>query len=940
MFELAPPRATEQNLVEAPGLEKLPALANALAQSPYLSRLCRTRPDAIECLASSDGEDCVRNAIKAASIPYDTPEADGLKALRLAKSDIHLALANLDLGCKWDWAPVTRSFSEFADAAIESALRMACWKAAESGWISWDDPQAPLPGLFVLALGKLGAHELNYSSDVDLVAMFDPDLFPAASRTAGDAARRIIQHMSQLLEQQTEHGYVLRVDLRLRPDPRSTPVAISTSSAELYYENSGQNWERMAYIKARPCAGDPDAANAFLDTLEPFVWRRHLDFWAIEDIRAIKQQIHSHGGHQGLDNPAFDVKLGRGGIREIEFFAQTQQLIHGGRTPELRGKRTVDVLQQLAEAGHTDQKTADDLCAIYARLRGIEHRIQMLNDEHTHTLKEQDEYRDRVAALCGFDTLKDFDAEVRALRICVHDYFSELFKETKQLSGVEGNLVFTGVDEDPETVETLKGLGFSNPSQIISDFQVWHRGGIRATRSTRSRQLLTAVERRLFKLMAETGNPDTAFEGLRTFLGGLSSGIQSLSLLAANPAILTDLIEIFSVAPRLARDLANRPELLEALLDGGFAAPILEDSCGHIEAIREVRTDLIDDFEGAMNEVRRNFHDAHFRVKFKMLQEPRYANQAGLAFTRLADTCIQALTPVTLRYVEQGLGPAPGRWAICGLGKLGSQDLTSNSDLDLMVIFKPDDGQSATQFFTRATQRLITALSAQTEEGLLYEADMQLRPSGRAGPVAVRFPAFAEYYRKDAWTWEHMALTRLRPVAGDPELMNEIATEKEALLSLERDISMVCKDGWEMRERLLKDRPAKHDFDLKLIKGGMIDIEFLAQIAQLIRPNENWGQRDVAGVLSHASKIGLFTGDEAELLKKTYHDMQVTLSLQRVAFEGPAKPEDWPVVLKGRAARALSYENFDALCAAIGQAKNDVWDIFCKKIQPGATEWG
>ena len=941
MFTLKSPTLNITGAIDAE-LTTHPVLTAAITQSPYLGRLCRMRPETVRRIEAGEAARCVADAIETArDIPDDTPHADAKRILRQAKADIHLSLATLDLSCEWDWVPVTRSFSEFADAATETALRLCCYQAAQSGWIEWKDQTKPLPGLFILALGKLGAYELNYSSDIDIVAMFDPDIFPSAARQPGDAARRIIQAMAKMLEDQTEHGYVLRVDLRLRPDPRSTSVAVSVHSAEAYYENVGQNWERMAYIKARACAGDDKAAHDFLKTMVPFVWRRHLDFWALEDIRAIKQQIHSTGGHQGLDDVEFDVKLGRGGIREIEFFAQTQQLIHGGRNPDLRHLRTIETLRALAAAGHITDETAIELSDVYAELRGIEHRIQMLNDAHTHTLPDREDTRLRVAKLCGYSDLVTFDADVRSLRETVRKHYSELFRSPDDIEGgIEGNLVFTGVDIDPGTVKTLSDLGFSNPESIIADFQAWHRGSIRATRTTRGQQLLTALEPRLFQHMSETGNPDAAYQGLKTFLGGLSAGIQTLSLLAANPVILDDLINMFAMAPQLARDLGSRPNLLESLLDGGFTDDLSEDTCGHFEAIAEVGETDAFDFEGAMNEVRRNFRDAHFRIRFKMLNDVSVWPDVGHCFSDLADGCIRALVPVALREAERKLGPAPGKWVICGLGKLGSRDLTANSDLDMMVIFESDASElGAPQFFARATQRLITALSAQTEEGLLYEADMQLRPSGRAGPVAVKLSAFADYYRNDAWTWEHMALTRLRAIAGDADLIAKVMAEKQALLSIPRPAEKIIADAWDMRDRLLRERPAAHEFDVKLIKGGMIDVEFLVQTVQLLKPDFHWDGRTVDTVLKQVPETGLLSVGEAETLQQAYRLYRGILTYQRAALETARPADEWPGTLKRLMAKALSVADFDKIHEQVQSSERDVWDIVCRKLQPGSTEW-
>jgi glutamate-ammonia-ligase adenylyltransferase len=397
---------------------------------------------------------------------------------------------------------------------------------------------------------------------------------------------------------------------------------------------------------------------------------------------------------------------------------------------------------------------------------------------------------------------------------------------------------------------------------------------------------------------------------------------------------------MFSMAPGLARDIANRPDLLESLLDGGFTDNIEEDTCGHFAAISNVPFTPDIDFEGAMNEVRRNFRDAHFRIRFKLLNDIRTLNLAGKCFSSLADTCIGALEPVALREVERTMGKAPGRWAVCGLGKLGSEDLTANSDLDLLVIFEPDGEQSASQFFARATQRLITALSAQTEEGLLYEADMQLRPSGRAGPVAVRYSAYADYYRKDAWTWERMAMTRLRPIAGNAALCRQIMDEKDAMLAMNRSASMICQDAWDMRQRLITERPGRHDFDVKLAKGGMMDIEFMAQVVQLLRHDIDWGDRKLDEVIPLARAASFFTEDEATILLTAYHYFRGILTYQRAALDKSRKSEEWPDRLKQLTSRALGHESFDDLKTKIAELEEQVWTVFCGKLQPETTEWG
>ena len=917
---------------------QLSALDDAAESAPYLGRLLRLHEQDRERLAKNEAEDILRDSLACMrALDPQTPAEDIRRILRQCKAQTHLSLAALDLTRKWDWAAVTHAFSDFADAAVQAALQLACREAAEAGWITHDDKSSPLPGLFILALGKLGGHELNYSSDIDLIALYDPDTFPSASRSASDAASRIIKAMTRHLEDRTEHGYVLRVDLRLRPDPRSTPVAVSTRAAELYYESVGQNWERMAHIKARHCAGDKAAAAQYLDLLEPFVWRRHLDFWALDDIRAVKQQIHSEGGHAGLSDQEFDVKLGRGGIREIEFFVQTQQLIYGGRDPVYRQSDTFSGLSALENGGQVEAAKGETLRTAYRVLRDLEHRIQMLNDDHTHTLKADPEFRERVARLCGLEADTSFENALQSTRQAVHTVFSELFGETERLSGVKGNLVFTGVDPDPGTMDTLSNLGFSDPLSVINEVQGWHRGQLKATRSARGRTLLTALEPAVFQHMGETGRPDAAYKGFKTFMEGLSAGVQTLSLLTSNPAILKDLIDAFSIAPQLANDLAKRPELLETLLDGGLSAPCLDDAPGHFDDLRQLADSPDSSFEEGINAVRRVFRDAHFRIRYKTLQDPKEIFESGEAYTRLADACLKAVEPLAINETTRRFGQPPGRWVICGLGRLGIRDMTATSDLDLMVIFEPNEGVSAAHFFAKATQSLITALSAQTEEGFLYEADMALRPSGRAGPVAVRLSAFSDYYENEAWTWEHMALTRLRVITGDPDLTSKVTAEKERLLSLHRDREKVRKNALDMRQRLLREKPPRHSFDFKRVKGGLMDIDFLMQASQIMFPSHEWGNRS-HNEISVLAATGMFTESEVAQLLSAQTDMRALLALERAALDGSGAGEDWPPALQARAAALLAEDSFKTLLDRVDRAQTSVWTIFCEKMQPNATE--
>jgi len=492
--------------------DPLQALRLAAKRSDYLAHVERRRPEVFEQIGS--GPDGVladalgsMDAAGAMTGPLDAP----MRAMRLAKEAAHVAIAAGDLSGLWSLDDVVERLTQLADASVKSALRLAVRSAWASGSLGETRDSDEMPGLFILAMGKMGARELNYSSDIDLIVLFDLDLLPVKGMRVKEGMLRLTRDLVRVLEERTADGYVFRTDLRLRPDPASTSPAVSTQFATSYYESVGQNWERMAHIKARVCAGEAATGAAYLQELMPYVWRRHLDYWAIADIHSIKRQIHSHGGHAELVSPDFDVKLGRGGVREIEFYAQVQQLILGGRRPELRAPRTKGALAAMADAQVIAPEIAEDLSRAYDFLRAIEHRIQMLNDEQTHRLPDVVTKRAAIAALSGYADQQLFEADIASVRRTVHGAYSDLFAAEEKLSGEAGNLVFTGVDDDPGTVATLTNLGFSDPARIIHVFQQWHRGSIPATRSARAQQLLTSLGPRLLEAMSRAGEHSNGF---------------------------------------------------------------------------------------------------------------------------------------------------------------------------------------------------------------------------------------------------------------------------------------------------------------------------------------------------------------------------------------------------------------------------------------------
>jgi glutamate-ammonia-ligase adenylyltransferase len=919
-----------------------PALAPVFAASSYLTSLARRDPAGLDALLGDAPwvrlEDILVRTAAVARLDLDA----AMVRLRELKTELHLLTALADLGGVWDLDQVTGALTRFADAAVASALRVAARGELEAGRLtrlgpdtSGEGAEGPVPGWFCIAMGKQGAFELNYSSDIDVSVFFDPDRMPLAAGVESEAfAVRLTQRLSDLMQARTADGYVFRMDLRLRPDPSSTQAAVPIPAALDYYESVGQNWERAAFIKARPCAGDIRAAQAFLDELQPFVWRKNLDFAAIADIHSIKRQIHAHKVDERVSAKGVDLKLGRGGIREIEFYVQTQQLILGGRNPDLRSRRTLDALAALTEAGHVAPETAAELTQAYHRLRAVEHRIQMLADEQTHKLPESDADRRRVAALAGYDRLASFDAAITRTLKGVNARYGELFPSEEPLSSRFGSLVFTGVEDDPATLATLKRMGFSQPGRVAATIRSWHHGHIPATATERGRELFTRLAPRLLDAAHATGSPDTAFNRFSDFFSHLSSGVQLQSLFLAQPNLFELIVQVMAFAPRLAATLARRPAAIDAMLDGEFFEPIhlAEDHAFMGSAVARAALDREDGgFEAAMDAVRVVHREQAFRVGVQVMSGAASAAAAGKAFADLADVCVGALAGAALAETERLGGAFAGEVAVVALGKCGSREMSAGSDLDLMTLYRAGDpaGMSelkswdAVTFYGRFTQRLIAALSSQTAQGGLYEVDMQLRPSGTKGPVAVSFQAFEDYYDAEAETWELLALTRARVIwSTSPDFARSAQGAVEAALRRPRDRASVAGDVREMRELMARERPPKGEWDLKLTPGGLVDIEFAAQYLQLVHAGEGGPlEPNTAAALAAFREAGLAAAKPLAGLEKAWRLQQDLTQLLKVALADGADPAAEPAAFRKLLARAGGARDFRGLQAALKTAR-------------------
>ncbi len=589
----------------------------------------------------------------------------------------------------------------------------------------------------------------------------------------------------------------------------------------------------------------------------------------------------------------------------------------------------MDALAALAAAGVISEDAARELTAAYAELRALEHRAQMIADEQTHKLPESDAERRRVAALSGEADLRRFDAGVGRLLRRVNARYGELFADDEDLSSRFGSLVFTGVDDDPETLKTLARMGFSQPERTSATIRAWHHGRIAATRTERSRELFTRLAPRLLEAAQATGAPDVAFSRFSDFFAGLSSGVQVQSLLLAQPKLLALIVRVMAFAPRLAHTLARRPAALDALLDQAFFAPL---EPGEAQAAVTGALALADPgFEAAMDTIRRVHREQTFRIGVRVMGGEASAAEAGPAFADLADACIRALGPAALAETERLGGALPGEVAIVALGKCGSREMTAGSDLDLMTVYVAADpaaasagkGWAAETFYARFTQRLIAALSAPTAEGGLYEVDMRLRPSGTAGPVAVSMAAFTDYYAGGAETWEFLALTRARVVwASAPTFGETVAAALEQALRQPREPAGLVRDTLEMRELMVRERPPGGFWDLKLSPGGLVDIEFAAQCLELLHaPRGGPLAPNTGEALAALRAQDLAPAAKLDALLDAWRLQQDLAQVLKLALEDDADPEAEPAALRALLAQAGQVKRFATLKTRLRNAR-------------------
>ena len=901
-----------------------------------IARLALEQPEAVHSSIVEDQANLFRQ-VRAGTITRE----DAVRAFRRNRNSHALLVALADVGGLWGTEEVTEALSGFADASVSGGLNLILTEAADLGRLMLPDPDAPGEGsgVTVLALGKHGAGELNYSSDIDLVIFFDPET--KALKEGAEAATiytRIAQQLARLLQERTPDGYVHRVDYRLRPDPGSTPTAMSLSSAYVYYETLGQNWERAAFIKARPVAGDLTLGENFLKELRPFIWRKYFDFASIADVHAMKRQIHAVRGHDEIAVAGHDIKLGRGGIREIEFFVQTQQLVFGGRRPALRGRRTLDMLIELHKEGWITAQARDELSHAYRFLRTIEHRLQMVADEQTQRLPSDEEDLKRFTKFCGYPSLKAFAKALTDQARIVQGHYALLFEEGPELASDVGSLVFTGTADDPETLATLQRMGFREPEKAAETVRGWHFGRRAAITSPRAREVLTELTPALLSALGGTADPDAALAALDSAFGRMPAAVELLTILQSHDRLRLRFADLLGTAPRLANTVAQSPHVLDVLIDPAFNLPLVDETSIE-EQVRQIIGHPAN-YEDFLDRARDAARQMRFITGARLLSGIISPAQAGEAYAAIAAAIVRvSFERVRAEFeVDHGVVPS-AQVAVLGLGRLGTKELTAGSDLDLVVIYDFDEERRESTgprsldvvvYHTRLTQRLVAALTVPTRRGLLYEVDLRLRPQGGKGPVASQFRGFVSYQQTEAELWEHMALTRGRVLVADEHFGVRVEAAVRDIVAARRERERVIAEVRSMRDLIAAEKGSDNPWDLKLAKGGLTDLDFIAQALVLAHAAEHPSLVSLAPeeAFQEACKVGLISAEDARDLVEAHRQFNAIFQWQRLTIEGAFDPSSVPPAIFKRLATIAGLPDAKVLLTHLNATRQKVHEIY------------
>ena len=682
-----------------------------------------------------------------------------------------------------------------------------------------------------------------------------------------------------------------------------------------------------------------------LAEIAPFVWRKHLDFAALADVHDMKRQMQTYRGQSEIAVEGHNVKVGRGGIREIEFFAQTQQLIAGGRHPQLRVRPTLEALKVLASSNWITFAARDELTAAYEFLRRVEHRLQMVADEQTHSLPDNVEAVERFACFLGYDSRAAFARDLLGHLNVVQGHYEKLFEGdptgTEKLPAVD----YRAGPDDPRLLDYLATLGFKKPLMVAETVRQWMTGDYRVFRTETTHSAFIEFVPALIDGLAHAEEPDAAVTAFDRFLQALQRGGRLISLLSQNRDLVALVALILGAAPRLGDMLARQPQIMDGLIDPRFFGAMPDQR----ELSARLAATLADanSYEEFLDRLRLFGQESLFLIGTRILSGTVSAQQASVAFADVAEGIVHTVHGlVTDRFAAQHGRIRGQQTAIVAMGRLGSREMTASSDLDLILLYdfdpeQPDsDGQRplhGAHYFARFTQRLISAFTTRTNYGVLYDVDMRLRPSGRAGPVASHIASFAEYQEREAWTWEHMALTRARVISAPPGFRAHIEKIIRDVLTRPRDTAGIANDVAEMRRAIALEKGEDDVWDLKYVAGGMVDIDFIAQYLQLVHAAALPDILDVSTrqVLDNAARLGVLPQASAEILRAAAHLYHDLTQILRLCVSEGFKPESAGEDLLRVMARAGDAPDFSSLQARVKETEAEVRRVFREIVEGG-----
>ena len=918
-----------------------------MGNSPYLTRLLVRDLEFAQALVE-ESPDAVAGKIRS-----DLAEADPtigrdrlMKFLRFQRSRVAIVAAAYDCFGIADVMECCALLSDMADHAVRLAVSHLLLDRVRRGELELPEENAAGGsrrwGYFVLAMGKHGSRELNYSSDIDLVVLYDPEVVTyTGSRSLRDCFVRVTRDLARVLQARTGDGYVFRTDLRLRPDASSTPPAIEVEFALNYYGNFGRTWERAALIKARTVGGDLEAGKAFMSRLSPFIWDEGLDFTSVEEIRSMSQQIHDFHGHGAVTAAGHDVKLGRGGIREIEFFVHMHQLAYGSRNRRLRGAGLLSMLETLERENHVLPREAATLRDGYLLLRRVEHRLQMINDDQTQKLPTTADGLEHVAAFMGLSSADELSGMVESVAEQVHDLYRTRFNVPESEQDITASIL-EGPEGSRDAVEKLEAVGFARALTAIDIFRGWAEGRYESTGTERARTIIREILHEIIAALGRTPDPDRALARMDKFLQSFPEDISFFSMLRANTWLLNLIAVVMGSAPRIADTLGAHPRLLKAVLDPSFFLPVPDRE--PLAADLEEQLEEVPAAEDRRARVAAWADDRRFQVGVQTLQNLVTVDEASASLSYIAEVSIDVLLREVLADLQERHGAISGcACAVVAMGKLGAVEMTFESDLDLLFIADVDDETTtssgpkpleARRFYARAAQRLIAALQTRSAAGKLYEVDMRLRPSGESGPLATTLRAFREYHANDAWTWEHMSLTRARAVAGDANAVAAAEAEVRKILTRPRDPAELLRDVAQMRRRIAAEHGSTEPFELKYVRGGLVDLEFVAQYLQLLHA-ERHPQVLAGGTVACFQALagaGVLDAEEAGFLADAVRMQRSIQAILRLAWSRSDAVRSAPEALRNKLANALDCNDFSELESRLRDTQEKVFQAFRRHV--------